>query len=155
MSSIDRAVDLLADLLKDGAREAAQILVVTEGANIAWRTMQRAAESMGVVRSRPAYLGGWTWRLPVPEESPAQHPHPGRAAAIAQRLRGWEQRRGKMAPIHALDPRVCRWVAAGIGDPDLREAYERAVFALQGDGPLTVGHLDAFVCEMIAEGAKA
>lgn len=149
MSPIDRATALLADLLKDGAREAAQILVAAEGANIAWRTMQRAAESLGVMKTRVAFRCGWTWRLPVPEESPAQTAQPVRAAVIAQRLRGWEQRRGKTAPIHAADPRVRRWAAAGISDPDLREAYEWAVFELRMDGPVTVGFLGQFVAEML------
>jgi len=67
-----------------------------------------------------------------------------RAEVIAARLRKLEAGRGKAAPIHASDPRLLRWVLASISDPDLREAYELAVFALEQAGskaPVTVGQL--------------
>lgn len=67
-----------------------------------------------------------------------------RAETIAARLRKLEAGRGKVAPIHAMDRRLVGWVQSGITDPDLREAYERAVFALERGGstaPVTVGQL--------------
>jgi hypothetical protein len=86
--------------------------------------------------------------------SKLSHP-PSRAEVIAARLRKLEAGRGKVAPIHALDPRVKRWADSGISDPDLKEAYERAVTDIEGDGPVTAGFLDPIVMQVISEGAKA
>lgn len=164
MTAAERAQALLADLLKDGPREAAQILAAADGANIAGRTMQRAAEALGVVKTRAAFRSGWTWRLPAGDaDAPAAQASTlpdskvaarvERAEVIAARLRKLEAGRGKKAPIYAADPRLLRWVEAGISDPDLREAYERAAFKVGGAGPVTVGHLDKFVAEVLAEAA--
>lgn len=150
MSLIARAETLLADMLSAGPRSAAEILAAGQGANIGERTLQRASVALLVEKTKDGH-GGWTWRLPVPEEPRQRDEQPDRAAVIAQRLRDLEQRRGKMAPIHAGDPRLRRWVAAGLSDPELREAYERAVFALRGDGPVTMGFLEGFVTEVMAE----
>lgn len=79
-----------------------------------------------------------------------------RAEVIAARLRKLEAGRGKVAPIYASDPRLLRWVLASISDPDLREAYERAVFALEksrSQAPVTVGALAPFVEELMGEPA--
>lgn len=81
-----------------------------------------------------------------------------RAKVIAARLVKLEAGRGKVAPIYASDPRLVKWVQEGIRDPELREAYELAVFALDRAGnlaPLTVGYLESFVNTVISEGAKA
>lgn len=163
----DRASALLADLLKDGPRRAAEILASAEGANISARTMQRATTVLGVAKSRAAFRGGWMWALAAPQEG---RPAPSiglraaiepvcsmteRAEVIAARLRKFEAGRGKVAPIHAGDPRLMRWVRAGISDPELREAYELAVFSLERQrkpGPVTVGVLAPFV-EQLAGGA--
>lgn len=81
-----------------------------------------------------------------------------RAKIIAARLRNFEAGRRKVAPIYPQDSRLLRWVQAGITDPDLREAYERAVFALEGEksqAPLTVSFLDTFIDQaMINTGAS-
>jgi hypothetical protein len=57
------------------------------------------------------------------------------------------------APVYASDPRVLRWVQAGISDPDLKEAYERAT--TDSSDMLTDGILDIFVTEAMREGDKA
>lgn len=64
-SAADIAGALVADLLKDGARNAAEILTAAEGANISERTIQRAAISLGVVKTKAGFAGGWIWRLPA------------------------------------------------------------------------------------------
>lgn len=149
MSLIARAEALLVDMLSAGPRSAAEILAAGQGANLTARTVQRASVALLVVKTKDGH-GGWTWRLPTPEEPRPRVEQPDRAAVIAQRLLALERHRGKAAPIHAGDPRLRRWVAAGISDPNLREAYDRAVFALRGDGPVTVGFLDGFVAEVMA-----
>lgn len=136
MNQIDRAVALLADLLKDGACDAAEILIAAEGDNLNERTMQRAAESLGVVREKTGFDGGWTWALPGPVEVRQDR---SRAEVIASRLRKLEATKGRRAPIYAQDPRLVRMVEAGITDADLKEAYEMATTF--DNAPLTVGRL--------------
>lgn len=61
--AIEAAKDLLADLLKDGPRDAGEILATAEGASIPKRTMQAAAERLGVSKVKAEFTGGWTWTL--------------------------------------------------------------------------------------------
>ena len=190
------ACALVADLLKDGPRAAAEILSAAEGAKVSQRSIQRAAVDLGVVKTRTAFRSGWTWRLRDDDDATTETPaeeipssviandnfsaqieilgnvgvaaqieHTGpvkdrenseqpatRAKIIADRLRNLEVSRGKVAPIHAGDPRLLRWVAAGISDPDLREAYELAVFALETErspAPVTAGFLDRYIDKAI------
>jgi len=145
MTEIDRAVALLADLLKDGARDAAQILACAEGDNLHERTMQRAAEQLGVIREKAGFAGGWTWALSGPIEVGQERP---RAEVIASRLKKWEAAKGRKAPIFAADPRVVRWAAAGVTDADLKEAYEMAT--TYDDAPLTVGRLASYLERLMA-----
>lgn len=145
MTKIDRAVALLANLLRDGACDAAEILAIAEGDNINERTMQRAAESLGVVREKTGFDGGWTWALPGPVEVRQDR---SRAEIIASRLRKWEAAQGRKAPIYAADPRLLRWVETGISDPELREAYDAATAF--SDEPLTVGRLAACLDRLAA-----
>lgn len=62
-----RARDLLVSMLSQGPRDAAEILSAAEGDMIGERTMQRAAEALGVVKTRAGFRGGWTWALPLAE----------------------------------------------------------------------------------------
>ena len=62
-----RISDFLADILKDGPRGAAEIIAAAEGAGFPERTLQRAAERLGVVKSKAGFLGGWLWALPNTE----------------------------------------------------------------------------------------
>lgn len=146
MSKIDAASALLADLLKAGACDAAEILATAEGDNINERTMQRAAERLGVTKMKAGFGEGWTWTLPLIEVG---HAHQNRAEVIAARLRKLEAAKGRRAPIFASDPRLVRLVEAGLSDADLREAYE---LATSFDGaPLTVGRLETYLKEITSE----
>lgn len=159
MTKAEAARVFLVDLLKAGPRPASEILATAEGANISGRTIQRASIGLGVVKTRAAFRSGWTWSLPAQEPSTCpQQPEREREAAptindraqvIATRLQKLEANRGMKAPIHAGDPRLLRWVAAGVSDPDLREAYERAAFSIEGDGPVTAGMLDRYINEVM------
>lgn len=155
-----RACAFVADMLVGGPRNAAAILASSEGAKLSRRTVQLASQRLGVIKTRPAFRGPWIWRLPAasPDAAPAALSaiDQGRADIIATRLRKREAQRGKAAPIHATDPRVLRWVASGLSDPDLREAYELAVFALErvdSQAPLTAGFLDGYVEKVRGEAA--
>ncbi len=63
-SATDRALVIIADMLKSGPCDAAEILATAEGAGISERTMQVAAERMGVVKRKAGFSGGWTWAMP-------------------------------------------------------------------------------------------
>lgn len=176
MSVAAQACALVADLLKVGPRNAAEILATAEGAKISVRTLQRAATALGVAKTRAAFRGGWIWALPaedaktesgfreecaVGEMSNDVHVSSSsdnkvstrdRAEIIAARLRKLEAGRGMKAPIYAQDPRLLQWVKAGISDPQLREAYELAVYALESEksqAPLTAGFLDRYIGKVI------
>lgn len=163
MTAAQRARELVTGMLTAGPRGAAELLAAAEGANVSQRSIQREAVALGVVKTRAAFRSGWTWALlkdegasEAIETSLAQVTGKvplsadGRAKVIADRLRKLEEHRGKRAPIYWNDPRLLRWVQVGIQDPDLREAYELAVFALekkQSPEPVTVGFLDKFIAQ--------
>jgi hypothetical protein len=63
-SAIGRARAMLVDMLGDGPREATDILIAAEGANVSGRTMQRAADSLGVLKYKAGFDAGWVWTLP-------------------------------------------------------------------------------------------
>lgn len=67
-SAIERARALLTAMLKDGPRDAAEIFTAAEGDNIGERTIQRAAEALGVVKTKAGFSGGWTWAMPETED---------------------------------------------------------------------------------------
>ncbi len=144
MTKIDAACALLADLLKDGARDAAEILMAAEADNMGERLMQRAAERLGVIKAKLGFGDGWVWGLPLIE---VRQLHQNRAGLIAARLRKLEAAKGRRAPIFASDPRLVRLVEAGLSDADLREAYELATSF--DDAPLTVGRLEIYMREII------
>ncbi len=186
--AIERANQIISAFLKKGPRSAREILAAAEGAKISVRTVQRAAIDLGVEKTKAGFGAGWIWRLPTDDGDTAKTPseqsapgmlknvnvsarveptesvkdreisEPSRAEVIAARLRRLEEIRGKKAPIYAQDSRVMRWVELGIRDPALREAYERAVTALEdtrSQAFVTVGLLDPFVMQVLSEGDKA
>ncbi len=184
----EHANHLIKAFLMPGPRSAREILAAAEGAKISVRTIQRAAISLGVVKTKAGFSNGWIWRLPddggETTKTPSEQPAPGmlkhieveprveppeslkdrkvsdlsRAKVIAARIRRLEEIRGKKAPIYAQDSRVLRWAELGIRDPDLREAYERAVTTLEetrSQAFVSVGFLDPFVMQVISEGDKS
>ncbi len=175
MSTAEQAEALLSDLLKDGPRPAADVLTAAANAGISERSIQRASIALGVVKTRTALRSGWTWTLPTHADDEAEvtkAPSFGealatiaapvecpivsmemtdRAEVIAARLRKLEAGRGKRAPIYVADPRVQAWASAGISDPDLKEAYERAT--TDHTGMLTAGIMDKYISEVMKETA--
>lgn len=90
--------------------------------------------------------------IPPPSPSPVSPEQAERAAVLVERLRKAEERRGKRCSIHAADPRVLRWVQAGITDPQLRDAYDIAVTQREDDrddSPINAGFLDVFVAKVL------
>lgn len=68
-TAIERARNLLASMLAGGPRDAAEILAAAEGDNLHERTVQRAAEALGVMKTKAGFSGGWTWAMPETENT--------------------------------------------------------------------------------------
>lgn len=66
-TATDRAKELILDLLEGGPTEAANVMAMADDEGISERTMQRAAEALGVVKSKAGFDGGWVWALPEAE----------------------------------------------------------------------------------------
>jgi hypothetical protein len=60
----DAASEWLADLLKDGPMPVVDIREQAKAADLRWRTIRRAQESLGIVPRKKAFGGGWEWGLP-------------------------------------------------------------------------------------------
>jgi hypothetical protein len=59
-------MDWLSDLLANGEVDAARVKAEATAAGLAWRTVQRAADELDVIREKNSYTGGWQWRFPKP-----------------------------------------------------------------------------------------
>lgn len=60
----DEAADWLRDVLADGPLTAADLKLLAQRNGIAWRTVRRAKDALGVQSKKGAMRGGWTWQLP-------------------------------------------------------------------------------------------
>ena len=58
------AEQFLRDLLADGPVPTKQVRTDAAGAGYAWRTIERAKKSIGVVAEKRGMQEGWVWRLP-------------------------------------------------------------------------------------------
>lgn len=63
----DAAADWLAEQLRFGAVTVKEIKESAAAAELAWRTVRRASEILGVIPDKQSFSGGWTWRLPPTE----------------------------------------------------------------------------------------
>ncbi|MDD5387884.1 MAG: hypothetical protein PHD37_00955 [Gallionellaceae bacterium] len=61
--TLERAKSLLSETLKVGARPAGEVLDAAAGAGISERTMQRAADALGVVKTKGGFGSGWMWAM--------------------------------------------------------------------------------------------
>lgn len=62
------AEEWLRNLLKGGAKPVAAIQEDAEGAGLAWRTVQRAADALNVTREKRGFGAGWAWSMPSSAE---------------------------------------------------------------------------------------
>ncbi len=65
VSAVDRASAMIVSKLKAGPCHAAEVLAAAEGAGLSERTVQLAAERLGVVKRKAGFSGGWTWAMPI------------------------------------------------------------------------------------------
>jgi len=79
----EEAREFLLAALADGARSAKEIRRAAEADGLAWRTVQRAREDLGVRATRVGFASGATWRLPfladsrLRSEAPMRGPEAG------------------------------------------------------------------------------
>jgi len=71
--TIATAGDFLRDLLADGPVPAKQVRGDADGAGYHWRTVQEAADRIGVERKKPGMREGWVWALPKAQGGPKMH----------------------------------------------------------------------------------
>ena len=60
----DEAGEWLQAVLADGPVGAKQLQAMTRDAGIAWRTVRRAKEDLGIKSAKSRFDGGWEWSLP-------------------------------------------------------------------------------------------
>lgn len=65
----NRAAEWLHGLLKSGPLEANVVKQEAEAAGFVWRTVQRAAETIGLIREKRHFGNGWTWKLPSEDDN--------------------------------------------------------------------------------------
>ena len=63
----DVAAEFLVEILKDGSAPSKHVEAEAKAAGIAWRTVRRASDELGVKKRR--LDGGWYWFPPAPPES--------------------------------------------------------------------------------------
>jgi len=63
------AASWLLELLRSGPMPAANVKDEAKAAEYGWRTVQRAAESIGVKRRKCSFGGGWTWELSAEDDN--------------------------------------------------------------------------------------
>jgi hypothetical protein len=71
----DAAAEWLAELLKDGPMPVADIREQAEAADLGWRTIRRARESLGIIPRKKAFGDGWEWGLPEGGQPAAEGGH--------------------------------------------------------------------------------
>jgi hypothetical protein len=60
----DKATEWLRELLTAGPMESANVKAEAEAAGMAWRTVHRAKDDLGIKPYREQFGGTWMWKLP-------------------------------------------------------------------------------------------
>jgi len=71
--SIGEACQFLVGLLADGPVPARVVRADAAGAGHAWRTCERAAKRLNIVRSKQSMTGGWVWTIPPKSANSAKN----------------------------------------------------------------------------------
>jgi hypothetical protein len=91
----DAASDWLADLLKDGPMAVDEIKIQAKDAGLAWRTVRRANEVLGIVARKRTFAGGWEWALPEGVHPDAEDGHDPRRRPSDAKLGRLRQNAGE------------------------------------------------------------
>lgn len=60
--------------LADGPRTQEYLKSVADDADHKWRTVERAADELGIQKFKSGFRGGWSWRLPSEDDQEAPSP---------------------------------------------------------------------------------
>jgi putative DNA primase/helicase len=92
--AIREAEEFLGIELASGHVAANKIKQCALGAGISYRTLRRAADNIGIVKSKDGFEGGWTWRLPEPTKV-VKKSEDGHAENMATFANLWPSSTGK------------------------------------------------------------
>jgi putative DNA primase/helicase len=92
----DAASEWLADLLKDGPMPVVDIREQAKAADLSWRTIRRAQESLGIVPRKKAFGGGWEWGLPEGGQHIAEGGQVPRRWPSSEKLGHLRENKGKI-----------------------------------------------------------
>ena len=68
--AVSEACAMLQDVLADGPVSVNDVKSEADEAGLAWRTVRRASDKLGIVKTKSAMHGGWSWALPKVAKSP-------------------------------------------------------------------------------------
>jgi KaiC/GvpD/RAD55 family RecA-like ATPase len=66
----NQAAEWLRGVLASGEVAASKVKSEAADAGMGWRTVQRAADTINVIREKNTFNGGWQWRMPKPGTAP-------------------------------------------------------------------------------------
>ncbi len=72
----EAATEWLLELLSEGPLPAKEVRAQADEAGLAWRTVRRAKDDLGIKPKKDSFEGGWTWALPANMAKPAQDDQP-------------------------------------------------------------------------------
>jgi hypothetical protein len=78
------AKSFLERLLSNGPVLTTMIEAAAEEAGMAWRTVQRGKDDLGILAEKTGFDGGWSWRLPAAPQEPNGIADPGQAPAASR-----------------------------------------------------------------------
>lgn len=73
--ALSGATDFLLEALKDGPTPTKTLQSEARDAGVAWRTVRRASDALGVVKHKSGFDGGWYWSLPEVVQKNPRCPH--------------------------------------------------------------------------------
>jgi hypothetical protein len=71
------AQEWLRQLLAKGEVPARKVRIEAKAAGMNYRTVQRAADELGILREKNQFNSGWQWRFPMPETAPTERDNSG------------------------------------------------------------------------------
>jgi len=91
----DEAEEFLVEMLREGPVPTKKIKSETAGAGLNWRTIERAKKKLGIVAEKLGMTGGWSWRLPMPNEredrQKSAKTHTPRSVGLPEKVAAFEE----------------------------------------------------------------
>ncbi len=119
-SERDEAGEWLADFLSEGPRASSDVRKEALGIGLAWVTVRRAKDSLGIRAAKTRFDGGWEWTLPKMLTK-----HEGAHVKGVSTFGENEHLRGSESPVYHQGAQDGHHKGTGTFDAD-REAYAAA-----------------------------